>query len=286
MDAQVRTKSFVLTVAFHAALLLLLYFLYLHTQIPPFGGGGGSASNIGLVEISSGNVQPLSENPTPEPEVAKAIPPPVAKEEKILTTEDEEAPKIEEKKENKIKKIPPVVKPVVVKKEEKKPEIPPKPKVNENALYKGKSNKSTSQGTGTVANGDQGTRNGDPNSLYKGNGGNGTGGGTGDGNGTGNGPGNGPGSGPGISFNLAGRKWFAAPKIDDTSQEQGKVVVAVKVDKGGNVVYAEPGARGSTTTSSTLYRKAKEAAMRAKFNASPDGIEEQKGTITFVFILQ
>lgn len=256
------------------------------TQIPPFGGGGGAESNIGFVEISSGDVQPQSENVSDNPAV-QPTPQPVqaVKQENYNTQETEESASIEEKKE-KIKKavkpvITPPVKPVVVKKVE-----PVVPKVNAEALYPGKRNNSTSQGTGTVAAGDQGTRDGDPNSLYtgkgQGQGGNGSGGGKGDGDG----PGVGSGKGPGFSYELGGRNVRVRPSLNDNSQETGKVVVAIKVDKYGTVIDAVPGTRGSTTTSSNLYRKAKEAALRAKFNASPEGVEEQRGTITFVFLVQ
>ena len=76
------------------------------------------------------------------------------------------------------------------------------------------------------------------------------------------------------------------PVISDRSQETGKVVVDITVDQAGNVVSAIPGGRGSTTTSSYLFRLAKEAAMKAKFNASPEGADVQKGTITFIFVVQ
>ena len=286
MTIAIRRNSLLLTLFIHGIILFLLWYFVMSTQIPPFGGGGGAESNIGFVEISSGDVQPQSENVSDNPAV-QPTPQPVqtVKQENYNTQETEESAAIEEKKE-KIKKvvkpvITPPVKPVVVKKVE-----PIVPKVNAEALYPGKKNNSTSQGTGTVAAGDQGTRDGDPASLYtgkgQGQGGNGSGGGKGDGEG----PGVGSGKGPGFSYELGGRNVRVRPSLNDNSQETGKVVVAIKVDKYGTVIDAVPGARGSTTTSSNLYRKAKEAALRAKFNASPEGVEEQRGTITFVFLVQ
>jgi TonB family protein len=76
------------------------------------------------------------------------------------------------------------------------------------------------------------------------------------------------------------------PQINDRSQETGKVVVDITVDKDGNVASAIPGGRGSTTTSAYLFKLAKEAAFKAKFNASPEDADIQKGTITFVFVVQ
>jgi TonB family protein len=94
------------------------------------------------------------------------------------------------------------------------------------------------------------------------------------------------GSGEGMSFNLGGRSMVSAPKIVDTSQKEGKVVVDIIVDKYGKVVKATPGARGSTTTDRHLEKLATEAAYNTKFNAKTDAAIQQKGTMTFVFILE
>ena len=67
------------------------------------------------------------------------------------------------------------------------------------------------------------------------------------------------GSGDGMSFNLGGRSMLSAPKIVDSSQKEGKVVVDIIVDKDGKVVKATPGARGSTTTDRHLEKLATEA---------------------------
>ena len=75
-------------------------------------------------------------------------------------------------------------------------------------------------------------------------------------------------------------------RIDDKSQETGKVVVEIIVDKSGKVISAISGGVGSTTNSAYLYKLAKEAALSTAFNASPDGKETQKGTITFNFVLE
>ncbi len=286
MNIAIRRNSLLLTLLIHAVILFLLWYFVMSTQIPPFGGGGGAeSSNIGFVEISSGDLQPQSDNVSDNPAVQPETQPVQAiRQETFNTQETEESSAIEEKKE----KTKPVSKPVitpptkpVVKKVE-----PVVPKVNAEALYPGKKNSSSSQGTGTVAAGDQGSRDGDPNSIYngkgQGQGGNGSGGGDGDGQG----PGKGSGKGPGFSYDLGGRSVRVRPTLSDNSQETGKVVVAIKVDKYGTVIDAVPGARGSTTTNTNLYRKAKEAAFRAKFNTSPEGVEEQRGTITFVFLVQ
>ncbi len=96
---------------------------------------------------------------------------------------------------------------------------------------------------------------------------------------------NGGGVGNGVTYSLTGRNMLSTPKIKDNSQEQGKVVVDIVVDKTGKVIKATPGGRGSTTTSPLLYKKALEAALKTKFNAKPDLVGDQKGQMTFVFIL-
>ena len=284
MTVAIRRNSFLLSLFIHAAILFLLWWFAMTTKIPPFGGGGGAeSSNLGFVEISTGYIQPqsevVSENPAvqPTPQSSQQV-----KEQNYATQETEETATIEHKKEKKENKK----KPVDTSDKPKKKIEPVVPKVNVAALYPGKRNNATSQGNGTVAAGDQGSRDGNPDAKYygkgQGNGGNGSGGGEGDGSG----PGKGSGTGPGFSYDLSGRNVRLRPSLFDNSQETGKVVVSIKVDKYGNVIDAQPGARGSTTTSSNLFRKAKEAAFKAKFSQSPAGVEEQVGTITFVFLVQ
>jgi len=94
------------------------------------------------------------------------------------------------------------------------------------------------------------------------------------------------GSGNGPSFNLGGRKMVSAPKIIDNSQKKGTVVVEILVDKFGTVMKATPGARGSTTADGDLERLARDAAMGTKFSPNPEAPIQQKGTMTFVFILE
>ena len=279
MDASIRSRSAILTIALHAALFLILLFTLMTTTIPPFpeaGGGGGVLVNIGILDEAAGDIQPMSENITKE-QVVEKVKPANAQEEKVVTQDFEESPIAKEAKVDK-KLITPVKTEV---KTEIKPKVEPVKKADPNALYKGSTTASKSQGTGS-GKGDQGDPAGDPNSKYTGKNGNGSGG---PGNGTGVGPGSGPGKG-GISFSLAGRHMVRTPQINDRSQETGKVVVDITVDKDGNVSAAIPGGRGSTTTSSLLFKLAKDAAMKAKFNPSSDEAEIQKGTITFVFLVQ
>jgi TonB family protein len=281
VNAEIRSRSLIISVFIHGALFLLLLFFVMTTTIPPFpepGGGGGVLVNIGYIDAATGDVQPMSTTVTPDPQPVKAVPQP-SPEEKITTQEDEKSVALNTSEKKEIKKD--VKKPLT---ETKKAE--PVKTVDAAGIYKGKKNNSASQGTSTSGTGDQGDRQGDPDSKYTGKSGTGGGPGTGTGSGGGDGDGTGPGKGSGISFDLSGRRLLLKPSIDDRSQETGKVVVSITVDKAGNVTEARPGARGSTTTSAYLFAKAKEAALKARFNASPEAADIQKGTMTFVFLVQ
>lgn len=87
----------------------------------------------------------------------------------------------------------------------------------------------------------------------------------------------------GVTYVLPGRKMIKEPKIDNLTMEKGIVAVEITVNKYGNVVKAEPGIEGSTTTSKYLHTKAKQAAESVKFDTSPVMPVEQKGTITITF---
>lgn len=279
-------RSAGLTLLIHGVVLLLLMFLYISSPNPPWqeglagGGGGGSFVEFGTLDIEQGPVS------TPIPQLSETAP--QADDENLMTSEVEETVAIDQpektdpkKKDRKEIKKPDPKKTTTAVAVNTRPELPKveTPKVDPRSLYPGKKGTGGSP-TGTQSgNGTGGTGNGDG-----GGNGDGTGPGTGTGTGGGNGSGNGPGTG--IGFDLAGRNFRSLPRLEDRSQEQGKVVIDIVVDKAGNVVRAEGPGRGSTLTNGTLVRKCREAAMRAKFSASPAGVEEQKGSITFNFILR
>lgn len=145
----------------------------------------------------------------------------------------------------------------------------------------------TGTGNGTGTSNGNGPGNGQGNTKPGGNQGAQWGTPGGDPNGTGTGTnGSGPGGGDGTTYNLTGRKWRQRPLVFENSQKSGKVVVGIKVDKNGNVVYAKYQQKGSTTTDATLISVAEQSAMKAKFTNDPNADEEQFGTITFNFKVQ
>ena len=110
----------------------------------------------------------------------------------------------------------------------------------------------------------------------------GSGGSTGVGEGSGKGSG-GEGGGSGISFSLAGRGSKSLPEPDATSSENGSIVVEIRVDQEGNVVFAKAVWKGTTLTDTNLWRRCEQAAKKSKFTAKPDALELQPGTITYIF---
>jgi len=123
---------------------------------------------------------------------------------------------------------------------------------------------STSEGE-KKGSGNQGYVTGDPNSKNR----------------SGSGLGN-----KGDGFQLAGRSLVGSlPKPAYDIQEEGIVVVEIKVDRTGRVVSAVPILRGTTTQDSRLWDAAKKAALKARFNADPNASAYAKGTITYHFVL-
>ena len=246
-----RRKAIIGTVLFHIGLLLCFIFVGLNYQIPP-PPEEGITINFGYQDFGSGSEQTeqiVEEQEITPQEIVNNNP--VV--EDISTQDIEETPTtklkehLEESKE--VKRI-----------EEKKPE----PVVNTKALYPGKKqNNSNSQGI-SEGQGDQGSQDGDPNSNAY------TGGGIGK---------------NGIAYQLGGRTIAEIKKPNYDSQQQGKVVVTIRVDRNGKVISATPGAKGSTTTNAYLYSKAKEAALKTTFEANTTAPEIQVGTIIYNFKL-
>lgn len=110
----------------------------------------------------------------------------------------------------------------------------------------------------------------------------GSGGSTGVGEGSGKGSG-GEGGGSGISFSLAGRGSKSLPEPNATSSENGSIVVEIRVDQEGNVVFAKAVWKGTTLTDTNLWRRCEQAAKKSKFTAKPDAPELDPGTITYIF---
>lgn len=144
-------------------------------------------------------------------------------------------------------------------------EVTPEPVVDENALFNGNNN--ANQGTGNTP-GDQGNPDGSLESdIY------------GDIAGSGFG-----GSGDGAS--LKGRGLVSKPNFSNPTNEFGKVVIKITVNKSGKVVKAELVSLYSTNTNQALVSYAIQEAYKFKFNnvAGEDGARDnQVGKIIYNF---
>lgn len=253
-----KMKALIGTLLFHAVLVVLFIFYGLTTPLP-LPEERGVEVNLGYSDQGMGEIQP------DEPASAKQSNPPPTKSSNdgYLTNENTEAPKLDIPEDQKDKNEQQDLNRET---EEKDSEKEPEPEIDKRALYPGEQNKSGEGGNEGVTGqpGDQGNPYGDPNAK----------------NHYGE-PGSG---GDGISYKLSGRSAKRLPKPSYNSMEQGKVVVTITVDRKGNVTKAIPGAKGTTTSSQSLWRLAKKAALKATFNVNSNAPAEQKGTITYNFI--
>ena len=86
-----------------------------------------------------------------------------------------------------------------------------------------------------------------------------------------------------VKYLMKDRKMIREPKVSIGTQDKGTVVVKVVVDRYGNVLSAEPGQSGSTTSNNYLYIKAQTAAKTAKFDENLKGPLKTEGTITILY---
>lgn len=87
-----------------------------------------------------------------------------------------------------------------------------------------------------------------------------------------------------VGGGLSNRGVLYEPKVNDSSQKTGRVVVNVCVDKSGKVISAIYTQRGSTTTDSDLRALAERSAR--KFRFSQCEVDKQCGTVTIDFKVQ
>ncbi|PID71240.1 MAG: energy transducer TonB [Flavobacteriales bacterium] len=91
--------------------------------------------------------------------------------------------------------------------------------------------------------------------------------------------------GSGRNYRLGNRNAVSTPKPVYDCNEQGRVVVSISVNKSGKVIGANPGVKGTTNAAPCLLKRAKEAALRTKFNSDNNAPAKQVGTIIYNFTL-
>lgn len=255
-------KAFVATGIIMGVLIALCYFIVFHNPPPEQEGTGGILVNYGTTNEGMGSDYMSVEEPskaerpnhTRPTKVTQAKPTPQKTQvdqsnKKVVTQNTEDAPEVNanSKKVSTAPATQPVTKPV-------------KPTLNQNALYKGKSNGGTGAGDGTTNTpGNQGSPNGSNLSNNY----------------------NGTGSGNG-GLQMSQRNFVSPPSVTDDNSHTGKVVVEIRVDKSGNVTYAQVG-RGTTISDNNLLRKCEAAARNSRLNASENAQDSQPGTIVFIF---
>ena len=273
--------SLIGTLAFHGALLALLWFTVLRTEVPEEDGGvlvnfGNVDAAAGMFEPKYTGVEPPQETttpppPEPEPQVETPKQEMITQDlEESVNLEQEAKKKAEEKRKQeeaeKKRKEAAEQERIRKEKEAEAKRLAEEQRKKEQAI----SNKvagafgignaaGNSQGDAATGTGNQGSPFG--NSDHGAN----------------------EGVGGYGSFNLNGRSIGAGglPRPAYTVQEEGRIVVNITVDPKGNVIFAEVG-RGTNIDNASMRKSALEAARKAKFNQI-SGANNQSGTITYVY---
>ncbi len=281
LDTTYKRKSAVLTAIIATLTVLFLFLFGLKYYDPPLEFG--IAVNFGTSDDGSGDIQPTEELMPMEEQAAVAeeniqesVQETAEKEsvsEEVATQDNEEALAIQKKKEAKLKlEADNKAKLEKEKAEKAKRDAAEKTKKEQeakkhqlDALMGGLNSKGKAtggEGDGKVA-GDKGKSTGDPNAKgYYGSGGDGGG-----------------------NYRLGNRQALSKPKPAYECNEEGNVYVSITVDKSGNVVSAQPGAKGTTNSAPCLLESAKAAALKTKFSPDETAPAKQIGLIIYNFSL-
>jgi colicin import membrane protein len=308
-DLYKRRRGIIGTTLFHLIIFTVLFFYHFSPADPVFPDPDGIMVNFGDSESGSGYDEP-EKTSAPESEPAPAAeaqsspaepaaqpePAPVPETESVLTQDMEDAPALAEqkKKQQEAEKIKAAEEAAKKKTEEdakrreaeqRKREEQERKRIEEEERKKreaeqrrieelnnrartafGAAANSQAASEGTAAGqGNQGKPEGHPDaSSYD----------------------KGVGKGAGIDWTLDGRSAISVPRPPSGVQVEGRVVVEIFVDKEGNVIDARPGVIGTTTSDARLYELARNAALKAKFDVSPNSPERQRGRITYIFDLK
>jgi TonB family protein len=263
-----KRKAMIISLAIYIGLAILFLFIGLKYPDPPLEESGIeiSMADYGFDDTGSGELEPSTSQSSAETsaetstENVEEVTEEIIQEE-VVTQESSEisVPENSTKVNN---KVPETTKTT---EEEKQVEPEPEPELNENLKNVlgawNESQNSESEGNQPGTTGNEGIE-------------------------AGNVDGKGTFGGNGSSFELGGRSMIAGPKIGEKPTEEGKVVLNIWVDRQGNILRTSQNLKESTTTSQYLFNLAQNAAKKAKFNPLPSATPEQRGKMTFIFILQ
>jgi outer membrane biosynthesis protein TonB len=271
LETEHEKKSFAISTAIMAVLLLLVIFLGLSYMDPP--PENGIAINFGNTDAGSGNTnttEPVKTEPRevteqqPVEETSEPATPSQASE-NVITADNEAAIALKKQKEEANKKAVAEAKLKAAEQKKKQEEADKKAKLD--ALIGGvkSSDGKTTGGDGTSTTaGNQGKLDGSiySNSYY----------GSGKGTGTGNG-----------AWGLNGRRLSSPGVVNAECNAEGTVVIEVTVNKIGTVTNATWSALGSNTQATCLVNAAIQSARKYRWNTDNDAPDKQIGFIVFNF---
>jgi len=271
LETEHERKSFAISSTIMALILLLCIFFGLTSMDPP--PENGIAINFGNTDAGSGNTnttEPVKSEPRevteqqPVEETSEPATPSQASE-NVITADNEEAIALKKQKEEANKKAVAEAKIKAAEQKKKKEEADKKAKLD--ALIGGvkSSDGKTTGGDGnTTTPGNQGKLDGSiySNSYY----------GSGKGTGTGTG-----------AWGLNGRRLSSPGAVKAECNDEGTVVVEVKVNKNGGVTNAKFSPSGSNTTSTCLKEAAIKSAYKYRWNDDSNAPDGQIGFIVFNF---
>jgi len=256
-------KAFLATGVILAVIMALCYFIVFQSPPKQEDGTGGILVNYGTTDQGMGadytsteqpsvaekanHLQPNKVTPTPPTEKVQEE----SSDKKVVTQNNEDAPAVATTNKKPSANVATQATKSVA-----------KPVVNQNALYKGKSNGGTGAGDGTTNTpGNQGKPTGSTlTNNYNG---------TGSGNG-----------GTGMS----NRNFVSSPAKPQVHNISGIVFIDFRVDKQGNIVQVGVG-RGTTIDDNDLIDKCINAVKNSKVSSSDSAPDSQQGRVKFVFNL-
>jgi hypothetical protein len=253
-------KAFLATGIILAFIMALCYFIVFTNPPKQEDGTGGILVNYGTTDEGMGKDILSAEQPSTaekanhtKPEKVTPAQPTDQKtqvdnsDKKIVTQNTEDAPEVTANKKPSPTVTAQTAKPAA------------KPVVNQNALYKGPSNKGSGGGDGTTNTpGNQGSPNGSVLS-------------------TNYGPG---GSGNGLS--LPNWRFVNPPDVKNEHRVPGVVVIDFTIDQNGNVLEAHSN-RQKTRATMDLVQNCEAAIRNSRFTSSAPASGNQRGEMSFVF---
>lgn len=278
------------SIGIHAALVLLFFFMIAWKAPNPPAPEYGIELNFGTSEQGSGPVQPTepvgsqgqAEQEPNQPEEQEAVEPETPKVEETRPVEQQIVSKVESPvavKEEKKEVVKEPQKPI--EKTEPKKEEPVKPKVNEEAVFKprtqtsntdnktaeSKAGQAGNQGDDTNKAGDKGSPEGKPNpdAAYTGKAG---------------------GGGGGYGLSMPGWAWASPPEKKKLSSNfSGKIRFEIEVDEDGQIIKITTLERTLNLEDERLLRQAIERSQLEKTSAG-NAPARSKGVVEFTLSLE